>query len=132
MKSAKDECEELMSAVLPRAERQLAERGAFAPFGAVMAASGEITQVEGSPVSAVQSALRERAAGNELRAAALVYDLRVLPPGSAEEADAVAIQLDHASGYCVVVTFPYRYTSSGGLVVDEPFANELDNATFSS
>ena len=42
----------------------------------------------------------------------------------------MAIKLDHAAGYTVVVTFPYEYSSSGELSVAEPFANELENSVF--
>lgn len=118
-----------MSTVLPVAEQLLSKPGQFAPFAATMSASGEIAQIDGA-LADIQARLREGAAAQTIRASALVYDVRMTPPGASRERDGVAIKLDHAAGYTVVVTFPYEYSSSGELSVAEPFANELENSIF--
>jgi hypothetical protein len=45
--NAKADCEELMNAVLPFAEKMLGEQGEFFPYGGAMRPNGEIVSVAG-------------------------------------------------------------------------------------
>lgn len=140
MTSCKDECEALMSAVLPAAEQMLIEHHALQPFGSTLSADGQITQVGGwvaskGPAQAAldaefETSFRDGAARGELKATALVQPVLVVPPGKDEQQAGVSIQLDHRDDYSVVVTFPYRFSSGGELVIEEPFAKEGEHAIF--
>jgi hypothetical protein len=132
MTRCKEECEALMSSVLPVAERMLLEQRALRPFGSTLSAADQITQIGGfsestEPVSAeliteYERSFRDGAARGELKATALLESVSVVPPGKAEPEHAVAIRLDHRDDYSLVVTFPYRFLAGGELEFDEPFA----------
>jgi hypothetical protein len=141
MASCKDDCEALMSSVLPVAEGMLLEHRTFHPFGSTLSADGRITQVGGWSESAASRAMdaiaefetsfREGAARGELKATALLQPVTVVPPGKSEPEAAVAIRLDHRDEYSVVVTFPYRFSPNGELEIDEPFAVTGQHGIFS-
>ena len=131
MTSCKDECEALMSAVLPIAEQMLTEQGKLRPFGSTLSSSGRIVQVGGDAgagagavdVDAAQLArefeasFRDGAQRGELIATALVC--------AREGAQsAVLVHLDHRENYSIVVTFPYHFTAAGELSIGDPFAAE--------
>lgn len=119
---AKAQCEMLLNATLPFAERMLAEFGEFIPFGAKLSPEGEIISVSGHTgeehprsqdvIDLLRSAFVEEADAGDIIATAIAYDVRVPPPGRSEPADAVAIALDHRDSYSVEVFFPY--TIDGG------------------
>src|SRR4051794_35909236 len=132
MPSCKDECEALMSSVLPVAERMLLEHRAVRPFGSTLFADGRIAQVGGwgagaEPVTAellaeFEHSFRDGARRGELKATALLEPVTIVPPGKSEPESAVSVRLDHRDAYSVVVTFPYRFSLTGELEIDEPFA----------
>ncbi len=140
MTSCKDECETLMSAVLPAAEQMLIEHHALQPFGSTLSADGQITQVgawvAGSDprtpelIADFETSFRDGAARGELKATALAQPVLTVPPGKDAPQAGVSIHLDHRDDYSVVVTFPYRFSSSGELVIEEPFAREGEHAIF--
>lgn len=138
--SSKDECESLMSAVLPRAEELLLGHRELFPFAATLSASGEIAHVPGFTgserppteelIALLEAGFREGAARGELVATALLCDVLVVPPGKSERQDAIAVRLDHRDDYSIVVLFPYVIAESGALTVDEPFATAGAGAIF--
>jgi hypothetical protein len=140
MTSCRDECEALISSVLPVAERMLLEHRALQPFGSTLSADGEIRQVgswvEGKAslnpelIGEFEAGFRDGAARGELKATALLQSTQAVPPGKVEPEDAVSIRLDHRDDYSVVVTFPYRFSVTGELVIDEPFASEGEHGIF--
>ena len=116
MQAGKDDSQQLMDAVLPLAEKFLIESGEFFPYGGAMTASGEIVSVaaydgDDHPPSSelidlLNQAFSSAATKKEYKATALVYSVRIqLADG--EPSDAIAINLDHQSGYSVVVLLPY-------------------------
>lgn len=129
-----------MNALLPVAKQMLAEYREFYPFGGTMSPSGEIAHVSGwtgeeRPASSelialLNSEFRDGAAAARYHATALVFDVRVVPPGASAKQDAIAVNLDHQSGYSVVVMFPYAFSSSGELLVSAPLANAGANSIF--
>jgi len=129
----KSQCEELLDAVMPFAEKMLAAHGEFYPFGASMKPNGEIAQAaaydgrELPPSQPLIDLLREEFAADakaaSIIASAVLYDVRAVPPGSQEKTDAVAIELDHRDNYSVVVLFPYTI-ERGTVTLGEPFAHE--------
>lgn len=129
------EAEALLSDLLPFAKRMLATHGEFFPFGGFMTADGSIVHTGAidpstdKPASAalVESLTREfrrRAKAGEIRATALVMDMRVTPPGSSAVSDAIQVSVEHRSSFCADVFFPYRLTTSGLLEFGEAFAQE--------
>jgi hypothetical protein len=138
----KEECEELMNAVLPFARQMLAEHGEFFPFGATMSASREITQAAGwtgterppslDVIALLTEAFQAGAASGSYVATALAYDARVAPPGKPDKQDAVAVQLDHRDAYSVLVLFPYTLSRAGGVVFDAPFALPGSHSIFTA
>ena len=66
---------------------------------------------------------KQGAAQKKLKATALVYDMRVVPPGSSVKSDAIAVALDHRDAYSAVVIYPYT-SSNGQLTVGTPFAQQ--------
>ena len=140
MKTPKEDCEDLMNAVLPFAKQMLSQHREFFPFGATMSTSGEIahsagwTGTEHPPsndvIALLNDGFRAGAVAGKYRATALVYDVRTIPPGATVKQDAIAVNLDHRGDYSVVVMFPYVFSSAGDLVVSDPFASEGARAVF--
>ena len=137
--SDRDDCQRLLDATLPFAEQMLHEYGEFLPFGAEMRLDGEVVSISGyngnehPPAKEIIALLNEHfriaASRSQVMATALAYDVRVTPPGSKDATDAVAIGLDHQSGYTVDVYFPYRI-EQGIVTLHEPFANEGQGGIF--
>jgi hypothetical protein len=138
MASCKDECEALMSALLPVAERILSEQRALRPFGLTLSTSDQIVQVGGlrpetelddaTLIAQLQESFRDGAARAELKATALSYSARTKTENGAQ--DAVFVHLSHRDKYSIVVTFPYHFAEGGELVIEEPFANEGEDDVF--
>jgi hypothetical protein len=133
MASCKDDCEALMSALLPVAEQMLSEHRVLRPFGCTLSASGQLVHVGGSSAPAVDDAaliaqfretFRDGAARGELIATALSYSAESAVPCGSTRGDAVFVHLNHRDKYSIVVTFPYHFRSDGELVIEEPFAND--------
>ncbi|MEO7032349.1 MAG: hypothetical protein ABI335_00890 [Polyangiaceae bacterium] len=126
MASCKEDCEALMSTVLPVAEQMLTEHRELQPFGSTMSRDGAIVQVGGWRAAAhasdetllaeFETSFRDGAARGELNATAR------LSAGAAK--DSVLVRLDHREAYSIIVTFPFHFTDAGELVIDEPFAGE--------
>jgi len=138
--NCKDECETLMSAVLPLAEQMLSEHGTLRPFGSTLSTSDQVVDIgsashglvqdEASLLAEYRDSFREGAQRGELKATALVYAASSIAPGAAKPEWTVAVQLDHRDDYSIVVNFPYRFTETGELVIDEPFASEGEHKIF--
>ncbi|HYQ02922.1 MAG TPA: hypothetical protein VER96_29825 [Polyangiaceae bacterium] len=134
MANCKDECEALMSALLPVAEQLLSEHRVLRPFGCTLSASDQIAQVGGhgsaatmdddSLIAQFRDAFRDGATRGELKATALAYSTRSTLPGKTAAQDAVFVHLNHRDKYSIVVTFPYHFSAAGELVIEEPFAND--------
>ena len=132
--SSKEECEQVMNLLIPAAQRLLEKHGEFFPLGAAMQADGKIAAVatyEGDEhppsqkvIDSSAQAFRHGAKEGKYRATGLSYDIRTIPPGSKDKTDAVAVRLDHAGGYSVVVVFPYRISSQHAVTSGEPFGSK--------
>jgi hypothetical protein len=120
--SAKADCEELMNALMPVAEKMLRKHGEFYPYGGAMLTDGEIVHVAGYDgrehppsadlISLIKWAFVEGAKDLRYKATALVYDVRItLDDG--HKSDAINVSLDHRDDYSVVVLFPYVLKKRG-------------------
>lgn len=129
-----------MNAVLPFTKEMLKRHGEFFPFGGTMSVFGEVAQMAGwtgderppsrQIIALLNGGFRDGAALGKYRATALVYDIRVVPPGGAQKQDAIAVNLDHRDGYSVVVVFPYTLSEAGELELKSPFASAGAAAIF--
>lgn len=128
----KQDCEALMNAVLPFGKQMLTRSRELFPFGGTMSVTGEVARVIGwtgnerppsrQVIALLNGGFRDGAALGKYRATALVYDILVVPPGSTEKQDAIAVNLDHRDSYSVVVVFPYTFLDTGALKLGTPFA----------
>jgi hypothetical protein len=139
MPSPKTQCESLLDAVLPIATKTLQEHGEFYPFGASLKLDGNVALAmaydgrENPPsqplIDMLRDGFRADASTRKIIASAVVYDVRVTPPGTSDKMDAVAVELDHRDNYSVVVFFPYTIRD-GTVDVREPFANKGEARIF--
>ena len=133
MNTAKEDAEKLLHALIPFAHQRLQKSREFFPYGGSMSLSGGIAfdaasdGTEQPPSQALIDMLHEgykkKAISGGIKACAIIYDSRVLPPDRTEKQDAIAAAIDHRDGYSVVVFFPYSFDTSGQLRVENPFAN---------
>jgi hypothetical protein len=122
----------LLNELLPFADKTLVEHGEFYPFGASMSAAGEIKSVgasDGTDHAPSQSlievlicAFRSQAQKNEIRAAAICYDVRVVPPTGSDKTDAVCCSIEHQNGEAVNTYLPYHRSDNGDIEYGEMFA----------
>jgi hypothetical protein len=138
--AAKQECEALMNALMPFAEKMLAKDRGFLPFGASMSASGQVAVAMGAPtnehadanelISTIERGFRDGAKKGQLKAVGIAVDVRIVPPGKLAKQDAVEIRLEHRDGYSVRIIFPYSFAEEGELKVEAPFATAGTGSVF--
>ena len=139
-RSDKADVEALMKDLLLFAEKMLREHKEFLPFGGHMKPDGTIvwqSAPEGREHPPSQDLIdllltthQKQAGAREIKACATLYDARLIPPNRTEKRDAIAVALDHRSGYSVVVIFPYYFNAGGQLCIEQPFANKGQDMVF--
>jgi hypothetical protein len=137
----KDEATDLMNMLVPFAEKMLREHGEFYPYGGTMMSDGSMTMTGAyngnehpnskDVIDMMVAAFKEEAHAGKYKATGIVYDVRTVPPGATEKTDAIAVRLDHRSGYSVVVMIPYRL-AGGEVIKGAVFAVKGDGAIFPS
>jgi len=128
----RDEMDSLLDMLLPFAQQQLEKHGEFFPFAASIDSSGALAMVgvdlgDEHPAStdvidSLYEALARLAASGEIRAAGICADVRIPPPGSAEQTDAIRTSIEHAEGDPVEVFLPYTKRRMRGLQFGGLFA----------
>jgi len=149
----KDEVEQLMNNGVEVATKMLREDGEFypfgvmktaggeiQPFGVVKTAGGEVQYIEASEgsenpssgelIAFVRERVRQQAQAGNYVAIAMFYDVRIAPPGEKTKSPAVQVELEHRSGYCADVFFPYSRNKVGVVVFGETFANKREPTVF--
>ncbi|NIV40810.1 MAG: hypothetical protein GWN11_04140 [Candidatus Dadabacteria bacterium] len=135
----KSEVEELMNTYLPFAKQMREKDGEFIPYGAAITQDNQIIAISDydendmPPVSEdrielLRDVCRKTAADGRFKASAIFYDVIVIPPGSFEKTDAIAVELDHEESYSVIVFFPYKIVNSiveFGDIYAEPGNNDI-------
>jgi hypothetical protein len=137
---ARRQVERVMNAGLPFAEKMLAERGEFAPFGAVMLKTGLIQNLNidtsqdwtsEEVMGALVTGLRRGTASGEYRAVGTFALVEMRKPEGEGTISAVHVGLEHREGYCVDVYYPVVLRGEG-LVLDEPVAGRRTGRFFQS
>ena len=112
----------------------LKNHGEFFPYGGTMGVDEKITNVGGytgdehpksvDVIKLLKGAYRRDGETGKILACALVYDVRVIPPGQTEKADAIAVDLDHKDGTSVTMIYPYRIGADKQVTFSQPFAQK--------
>ena len=136
----KEESEAVMNVGIPFAQKMLAEHAEFYPFGFAMTAKNKVVAVAPSAptehpasqrlIDDLAAAFRAGASSREYKATAVFVDVRVQPPDKTEKTDAVQVGLEHVSGYCVDVFFPYSRDASGKVTFGAVFASKRSGVVF--
>jgi hypothetical protein len=116
----REDANEVLNASVSYAKRMLRRYGEFGPFGFRMNHDGDvrmeaIAQQEMPPEPALlldllQQQLSERAKRGALRAAASASNVTMQKASNEGYTDAIMIDIEHESGYCVKAFVPYRVT----------------------
>ena len=112
----------------------LSEYGEFYPYGGALDKKGKVISVaiddgdEHPPsqrlIDLLVKTFQAQAAAGEYRATAIVYDVRVIPPGSNEKTDAICIELDHVDGVSLKVFMPYTIKGKNVVLYGEMFTRD--------
>jgi len=139
MQDGKTEVEVILNSSLPFAEEMLSRYGEFYPCGRAMKSDGDLVAVEvfddqerlpsDEIINRIVQVFRQQAAKGENRATAIIYDVKIIPPGQTSKTDAVAAELEHRDGYAVTVFYPY-HLGEGGPELGPPFATAARRGIF--
>jgi len=129
--SPKQEAELLIDGLRPLAEQLLCDRGAFSPYGGLLRVDGSIVHVSeaSATMATLRRQLRARVESGEARAAAIILDASVTPPGAGYESRAIRVRVQHRDSYCAEMFFPYRL-HDGQLAFGQVFAHQCATHIF--
>jgi hypothetical protein len=137
---AHPDLDSLWNSLFPFAQKMLAKRGAFHPFGASIKADGQMAMNAADTgsehpeptelVDLLVAGFRQAAAAGSVRAAGVCLDVRVTLPNSSEKSDAICAQLEHAEGQCVDEFLPYKKGLLGRYTFGEVFATPRESRIF--
>jgi hypothetical protein len=121
---------ELVMPLLGLAETMLEEAGEFRPFGARLAAGGQLALIDVSPslqepsnpliIDALYATFRLEARAGTIRACAVCWDALIPRQHGGGLMDAIAIGLEHRDGDPTIVLCGYERELTGDLHFDEP------------
>ena len=130
----------LVNDLRPFAERMLREHGEFYPFGGSIKDDGEHVSVGAKGesdhpkskglIDIMTATFRRQAAEGEIRAAGICFDVRVVPPGQLDKADAIQFALEREGGEAADVYIPYAPLSDGEFTYGEIFACRREPTLF--
>jgi hypothetical protein len=122
---------ELVLPILGLAERMLEESGEFQPFGARLAAGGQLALIDVAPsldepsnpliVDALYATFRVEARAGMIRACAVCWDALVPRQEGGGLMDAIAIGLEHRDGDPTIVLCGYERELTGDYRFQDPF-----------
>jgi hypothetical protein len=122
---------ELVLPILGLAERMLEESGEFQPFGARLAAGGQLALIDVAPsldepsnpliVDALYATFRVEAKAGMIRACAVCWDALVPRQEGGGLMDAIAIGLEHRDGDPTIVLCGYERELTGDYRFQDPF-----------
>jgi hypothetical protein len=116
----REDANEVLNASVSYAKRMLRKYGQFGPFGFRMNLDGDVAmeavaQHDMPPEPALlldllYQQLSERARKGLLLAAATASNVSIGKPSKEGYTDAIMVEIEHQSGYCVQAFVPYRIT----------------------
>jgi hypothetical protein len=122
---------EMVSPLLGLAEKMLVNDGEFRPFGARLAAGGQLALIDVAPtlqdpsnpliVDALYAAFRVEARAGTIRACAVCWDALVPRHEGGGLMDAIAIGLEHRDGDPTIVLCGYEREPTGDYRFEDPF-----------
>ena len=120
---------ELLLPLLDLAESMLEGPGAFRPFGARLAAGGQLALIDVTPtlrspsnpliLDALYATFRLEARAGTIRACAVCWDALV-PRQEGGMMDAIAVGLEHRDGEPTIVVCAYERPLEGGVRFEQP------------
>jgi hypothetical protein len=121
---------ELVAPMLGLAESMLEETGEFRPFGARLAAGGQLAVIDVAPtledpsnpliIDALYATFRLEARAGTIRACAVCWDALVPRQEGGGLIDAIAIGLEHRDGDPKIMLCGYEREPSGDLRFEDP------------
>jgi hypothetical protein len=129
------ELQRLVDISLELARDALARQESLLPGSIAVQANGKLhlgVSAQGGPegYNLVIAGLRQKAAEQPLRAAALYRDVRVRPQGAPEDVDAIQVVAELASGESFNVFQVYRRNDAGALFYDDPEVEQVPSVIF--
>lgn len=128
--SIRTDFNELLTPMLGLAERMLEETGEFRPFGARLAASGQLAVIDVAPtlrdpsnpliINSLYATFRLQARAGTIKACAVCWDALVPKEEGGGLTEAIAIGLEHRDGDPTVVLCTYEREASGSVHFDDP------------
>jgi hypothetical protein len=116
----REDANEVLNASVSYAKRMLRRYGEFGPFGFAITQDGDVKMepvaqqdMPAEPamlLDLLHQQLAERAKRGRLRAAASASNVTMGKPSDEGYADAIMVDIEHESGYCVKAFVPYRIT----------------------
>lgn len=129
----KEECEELLNALLPFAVNRLKKYGEFYPFGAVMQNNNKIilTAVDADDslpdlkeaINRLTKIHNDQAGKGEIKASGICWNATVSLENG-KQTNAIIISLEHRENYSVLVGQPYRIGLFRKLNLNAIFAQD--------
>ena len=138
---AHSELQALVDSLLPFAQSLLSAHGDFHPFGAIMASDGGIQWIAADTgeefpsgeilINLMTELIKDRAASNEIRAAAICFDARTIPPGAAVKTDVISFSLEHHLGESINMFLAYGKRDDGEIQYGDIFVTQKARQFFS-
>jgi len=103
------------------------------PDGSLTMLAGDVGEVHPPSkvvIDLLAGSCREAARQGKYKATGIVYDAMTVPPGATAKTDTIAVRLDHADSYSVVVMTPYQRGSGGDVVKGTDFAVQGEGSIF--
>ncbi|WP_437675165.1 hypothetical protein [Sorangium sp. So ce131] len=129
------EIQRLIERSLDLARRALREQGSFLPGFIAVESTGKYNVgvaaqggTDGSNL--VITALRQKAAARQIRAAAVYRDVRVRPRGALEDVDAIQVVAELASGESLNLFQVYRMEGAEPVFYDGPETEQVPSVIF--
>jgi hypothetical protein len=121
---------DLLAPLLDLAESMLEGTGEFRPFGARMAAGGQLALIDVTPtlkspsnpliLDALYATFRLEARAGTIRACAVCWDALVPRETGGGMMDAIAVGLEHRDGDATIVLCGYEREPTGGVRFEAP------------
>ncbi len=121
---------ELLVPLLDMAESMVEATGGFRPFGARVAAGGQLALIDVTPtlhrpsnpliIDALYATFRLEARAGTIRACAVCWDALVPREEGGGLMDAIAIGLEHRDGDPTIVLCGYEREPAGGVRFEDP------------